>query len=119
MVEVVRLRPTGAAADRGPVDLRAEAVTAGHVSTPSYREFRRNPPAWYEEIHTRLRKDHSSRRTRVEHGIAHLKNWRSLTRHLSRRETLADTVRAVAGLLSEHQHHDRIEVARPAARYRP
>jgi hypothetical protein len=42
-----------------------------------------------------------------EHGIAHLKNWRSLARHLGRREILDDTVRAVAGLLSDHQHTDR------------
>ncbi|WP_217280549.1 hypothetical protein [Kibdelosporangium persicum] len=33
-----------------------------------------------------------------------MKNWRSLTRHLGRRDTLDDTVRAVAGLLSDHQH---------------
>ncbi|MFJ5645653.1 hypothetical protein [Streptomyces sp. NPDC093223] len=31
---------------------------------------------WYEEIHQRRRKAHSSRRIRVEHGIARLKNWR-------------------------------------------
>ncbi|MFD9734959.1 transposase family protein [Umezawaea sp. NPDC059074] len=88
------------------------ARTVGQVITPPYRKFRKNPSSWYEEIHTRQRKAHSSRRIRVEHGIAHLKNWRSLTRHLGRRESFADTVRAVAGLLSDHQHHDRIEAAR-------
>ncbi|MER5281633.1 hypothetical protein ABT025_38885 [Streptomyces sp. NPDC002809] len=31
-------------------------------------------PLW--QMHERRRKAHSSRRIRVEHGIAHLKNWR-------------------------------------------
>ncbi len=88
------------------------ARTAGQVIIPSYRKFRTNPPAWYEEICTRQRKAHSSRRIRVEYDIVHLKNWRSPCRHLGHRETFADTVRAVAG----HQHHDRIEAARPEPR---
>lgn len=33
-----------------------------------------------------------------------MKNWRSLTRHLGRRDILDDTIRAIAGLLSGHQH---------------
>ncbi|MFD7729052.1 hypothetical protein ACFV6F_01510, partial [Kitasatospora phosalacinea] len=44
-----------------------------------------------------------SRRMPVEHGIAHLKNWRTLARHHGRRDHLPDTVRAVAGLLSDQQ----------------
>ncbi|MFJ3637669.1 transposase family protein [Streptomyces sp. NPDC090112] len=54
-------------------------------------------------MHERRRKAHASRRIRVEHGIAHLKNWRALTRRLSRREHMSDTVQAVAGLLSHQQ----------------
>lgn len=80
--------------------------TRGQVITPPHRKFRNNPPAWYEQAHTQQRKLHSSRRIRVEHGIAHLKNWRSLTRHHGRREHLDTTIRAVAGLLCDHQHHD-------------
>ena len=33
--------------------------------------------------------------------------WRSLARHLARRDSLDTTIRAVAGLLSDHQHTDR------------
>ncbi|WP_257132940.1 transposase family protein [Streptomyces sp. ms184] len=58
---------------------------------------------WYEEVHERRRKAHSSRRIRVEHGIAHLKNWRALARHLGRRERMDDTVQAIVGLLSQQQ----------------
>ncbi|WP_432107180.1 hypothetical protein [Streptomyces sp. AA1529] len=54
----------------------------------------------------RQRKAHSSRRIRVEHGIAHLKNWRALTRHLGRREHMRHTVQAIAGLLSQQQTAD-------------
>ncbi|MFG2274997.1 hypothetical protein ACGFNY_35165 [Streptomyces chartreusis] len=50
--------------------------------TPPHRKFKKNAPAWYEERHELQRKAHSSRRIRVEHGIAHLKNWRALARHL-------------------------------------
>ncbi|WP_406160009.1 transposase family protein [Streptomyces canus] len=60
-------------------------------------------PSPYEERHELARKAHSSRRIRVEHGIAHLKNWRALTRHLGRREHMSDIVQAVAGLLSHQQ----------------
>ncbi|MFE7369192.1 transposase family protein [Streptomyces anulatus] len=56
----------------------------------------------------RRRKAHSSRRIRVEHGIAHLENWRALARHLGRRERMDDTVQAFAGLLSQQQTADRI-----------
>ncbi|MFD5268614.1 hypothetical protein [Streptomyces sp. NPDC058335] len=44
-------------------------------------------------MYERQRKAHSSRRIRVEHGIAHLKNWRALARHLGRREHMSDIVR--------------------------
>ncbi|MEV5937069.1 hypothetical protein AB0L56_31270 [Streptomyces sp. NPDC052079] len=42
--------------------------------TPPHRKFKKNAPDWYKEMHERQRKAHSSRRIRVEHGIAHLKN---------------------------------------------
>jgi hypothetical protein len=44
-----------------------------------------------------------SRRIRVEHGIAHLKNWRVLARHHGRREHMTHIIQAVAGLLSHQQ----------------
>ncbi|MER5386438.1 transposase family protein [Streptomyces sp. NPDC002688] len=78
------------------------AQTGGRVVTPLHRKFKKNAPVWYEERHKQQRKAHSSRRIRVEHSIAHLKNWRALTRHLGRREHMSAIVPAVAGLLS-HQ----------------
>lgn len=84
------------------------AQTGGRVVTPPHRKFKKNAPDWYEEMHERRRKAHSSRRIRVEHGIAHLKNWPALTRHLGRREHMDDTVQAIAGLLSQQQTADRI-----------
>jgi hypothetical protein len=79
------------------------AQTGGRVVTPPHRKFKKNAPAWYEERHEQQRKAHSSRRIPVEHGIAHLKNWRALARHLGRREHMSDIVQAVAGLLSHQQ----------------
>ncbi|WP_247195538.1 transposase family protein [Streptomyces sp. GESEQ-35] len=79
------------------------AQTGGRVVTPPHRKFKKNAPAWYEERHEQQRQARSSRRIRVEHGIAHLKNWRSLARHLGRREHLSDIAQAVAGLLSDQQ----------------
>lgn len=93
-------------ADAGYQGLGAQ--TGGRVVTPPHRKFKKNAPDWYEEMHERQRKAHSSRRIRVEHGIAHLKNWRALTRHLGRREHISDTVQAVAGLLSHQQTADLI-----------
>ncbi|MFF8395883.1 transposase family protein [Streptomyces sp. NPDC016172] len=79
------------------------AQTGGRVVTPPHRTFKKNAPAWYEERHEQQRKAHPSRRIPVEHGIAHLKNWRALARHLGRREHMSDIVQAVAGLLSHQQ----------------
>lgn len=92
-------------ADAGYQGLGAQ--TGGGVVTPPHRKFKKNAPDWYEEMHERQRKAHSSRRIRVEHGIAHLKNWRALARHLGRREHMDDTVQAIAGLLSQQQTADR------------
>ncbi|MGW9246866.1 transposase family protein [Streptomyces badius] len=91
-------------ADAGYQGLGAQ--TGGAVVTPPHRKFKKNAPDWYEEMYERQRKAHSSRRIRVEHGIAHLKNWRALARHLGRREHMNDTVQAVAGLLSHQQTAD-------------
>ncbi|MFJ6662209.1 transposase family protein [Streptomyces sp. NPDC091377] len=82
------------------------ARTGGRVVTPPHRKFKKNAPDWYEEVHERRCKAHSSRRIRVEHGRAHLKNWRALARHLGRRGHMSDTVQAVAGLLSHQQTAD-------------
>ncbi|MGW1871664.1 hypothetical protein ACWCPS_39965 [Streptomyces mauvecolor] len=60
-------------------------------------------------MYERQRKAHSSRRIRVEHdGIAELKNWRALARHLGRREHMSEFAQAVAGLLSHQQNVDLI-----------
>jgi hypothetical protein len=93
-------------ADAGYQGLGAQ--TGGRVITPPHRKFKKNAPEWYEEMHERQRKAHSSRRIRVEHGIAHLKNWRALARHLGRRKHMSDIVQAVAGLLSHQQTADLI-----------
>ncbi|MGW1616090.1 transposase family protein [Streptomyces sp. NPDC002285] len=90
---------------------------ADGVVTPPHRKFKKNPPSWYEERHEQLRKAHSSRRIRAEHGIAHLKNWRALARHLGRREHMSDIVQAVARLLSHQQTttlYRSLRVTRPA-----
>ncbi|MYQ92737.1 transposase [Streptomyces sp. SID4946] len=91
-------------ADAGYQGLGAQS--GGRVVTPPHRKFKKDAPDWYEEMHERQRKAHSSRRIRVEHGIAHLKNWRALARHLGRREHMSDIVQAVAGLLSHQQTAD-------------
>ncbi|MEU3861050.1 transposase family protein [Streptomyces sp. NPDC028722] len=91
-------------ADAGYQGLGAQ--TGGRVVTPPHRKFKKNAPDWYEEMHERQRKAHSSRGIRVEHGIAHLKNWRAPARHLGRREHMSDIVQAVAGLLSHQQTAD-------------
>ncbi|MDF6066848.1 transposase family protein [[Kitasatospora] papulosa] len=92
-------------ADAGYQGLGAQ--TGGRVVTSPHRKCKKKAPDWYEEMHERQRKAHSSRRLRVEHGIAHLKNWRALARHLGRREHM-DTVQAIAGLLSQQQTADQI-----------
>ncbi|WP_253191380.1 transposase family protein [Streptomyces sp. M1013] len=66
-------------ADGPAVEILADAgyqglggQTGGRVVTPPHRKFKKNAPDWYEKMHERQRKVHSSRRIRVEHGIAHL-----------------------------------------------
>ncbi|MDA5147568.1 transposase [Streptomyces sp. AD681] len=91
-------------ADAGYQGLGAQ--TGGRVITPPHRKFKKHAPDWYVEMYERQRKAHASRRIRVGHGIAHLKNWRALARHLGRREHMRDTVQAIAGLLSHQQTAD-------------
>lgn len=88
------------------------ARTGGRVVTPPHRTFMKNPQEWYGEIYERQRKAHSSRRIRVEHGIEHLKDWRSLARH----EHMSDTIQAVASLLSHQQTATRTDCQAPAGR---
>ncbi|WP_407109644.1 transposase family protein [Streptomyces sp. DSM 116494] len=45
------------------------------------------------QVHLRLEQQNA---VKTEHGIAHLKNWRTLARHLCRREHMSDTVQAIA-----------------------
>ncbi|GHH23313.1 transposase [Streptomyces rubradiris] len=72
--------------------------------TPPHRKLKKKIPDWYEELHERQRKAHSSRRIRVENGIAHLKNWQTLTRSSAAVSTSATPSRpSVAGLLSHLQ----------------
>lgn len=88
------------------------AQTGGRVVTPPHRTSKKNAPDRYEEMHEHQRTAHSSRRSRIEHGIAHLKNRPALTRHLGRREHTSHTVQAIAGLLSHRQTAD-LTSARP------
>ena len=85
------------------IDRQLVEQISRHAAFGRRRKFKKNAPDWYEEIHEQRRKAHSSRRIRVEHGIAHLKNWRALARHHGRREHMSDTIQAVAALLSHQQ----------------
>ncbi|MER7471375.1 transposase family protein [Micromonospora sp. NPDC000018] len=85
--------------------------TAGAVITPRPKPRKRQtslPPSVIA-AHEATRKQHSSQRIRVEHAIGHLKNWRILGRYHGRSESFDNTIRTIAGLLSEHQHTDRTE----------
>ncbi|MFJ1543377.1 transposase, partial [Micromonospora chalcea] len=75
------------------------------------RKHRKSLPPSVIAAYGAARKRHSSQRIRVEHVIGHLKNWRILARYLGRREHFDATIRAIAGLLSDHQHTNRTENA--------
>ncbi|WP_305070549.1 transposase family protein [Micromonospora sp. 4G55] len=85
--------------------------TAGAVITPrpKPRKGQKSLPRSVIAAHDAARKRHSSQRIRVEHVIGHLKNWRILARYHGRREHFDATIRAIAGLLSDHQHTDRTD----------
>ncbi|MER5336609.1 hypothetical protein [Micromonospora sp. NPDC002717] len=92
------------------------AETRGAVITPRPKPRKRQTslPASVAAAHDAARRRHPSQRIRVEHVTGHLKNWRILGRHHGRRENFDATIRAIAGLLSDHQHNDRTEhTARP------
>ncbi len=94
-------------ADAGYQGLSAQ--TAGAVITP--RPARRKnqlpvPPA-VAAAHEAERRAQSAQRIRVEHGISHLRNWRSLARHLARREHVDAMLTAVAGLVSSQERAPR------------
>ncbi|MER5629125.1 transposase family protein [Streptomyces nitrosporeus] len=71
------------------------ARTGGRAVAPPQRKFRKNAPDRYEETHQRQRRAHSSRRIRVGHNIARLKNWRAPARHLGRRTAYRARARQV------------------------
>ncbi|WP_326666103.1 transposase [Streptomyces sp. NBC_00385] len=75
--------------------------------TPSHCKFKKNARTGTRR-HECRRKAHSSRRIRVEHGVAHLKNWRALARRLGRSEHMDDTAQAIVGPLPQQQTADRI-----------
>lgn len=85
------------------------AQTHGQVVTPPHKRRSKHLEhlQWLMAHHEAARFAHSSARIPVEHVIAHLKNWRALARHHTRRDSLPDTIRAVAGLLTGQQatHH--------------
>jgi hypothetical protein len=60
------------------------AHTVGQVVTPTlkHQKKRLERMPGIAELRDAQRKSHARRRVRVEHTIAHMKNWRSLTRHL-------------------------------------
>ncbi|MEU8497569.1 transposase family protein [Streptomyces lavendulae] len=82
----------------------------GRVVTPPHRKFKKNPLDWYEELYERQRKAYSSCRLRVEHGIAHLENWRALARDHGRRDHISCTIQAIAGLLTHQESATRRQV---------
>lgn len=90
------------------------AQTCGQILTPPFKRRGKNlaQVQWLMRHHEAARKRHSSRRIRVEHGIAHMKNWRSLARHHGPRASFDEIVRAIAGVLSDHQHANRHDRAR-------
>jgi hypothetical protein len=90
-----RTEPSPARTDNTPSTLSLGVQTRGCVATPPIRRFEKNAPDRYEPIYQRQCKAHSSRRIPVERGIAHLKDWRSLSRHVGRREHMSHTIQVV------------------------
>ncbi|WP_338105732.1 transposase family protein [Streptomyces cinnamoneus] len=87
--------------------------TCGQVVTPPRKRRGKHLEhvQWLMAHHEAARFQHASRRSPVEHGIAHLKNWRSLARHHGRHEHLPETVQAVAAPLTAQQTADRTSTA--------
>ncbi|WP_243707593.1 transposase family protein [Micromonospora sp. KC606] len=112
-------------ADAGYQGLGADTAAAVITPRPTPRKHQKSLPPSVIAAHDAARKRHSSQRIRVEHVIGHLKNSRILTRHHGRREHFDATIRAIAGLLSDHQRTDRTDNATrplkalPATPHRP
>jgi hypothetical protein len=72
----------------------------GQVTAPPLQLRPDAPPEARTEWEA-TRKAQSSQRIPVEHAIAELKWWRVLQRFTGRRELLADTITAIAGIVSD------------------
>jgi len=94
-------------ADKGYQGLQRQTDFAVRTPMPTRAKTRYPIRPETAAAHEQARFAHSRARIRVEHGIAHLKNWRALSRHLGRREGLDEAVRAAAGLCSSQQRADR------------
>ncbi|MGC4749131.1 transposase family protein [Micromonospora sp. DT201] len=104
-------------ADTGYQGLGTDTGRVVITPKPKPQKRRTSLPPSVVAAHDAARKRHSSQRIRVEHVIGHLKNWRILGRYHGRREHLDATIRAIAGLLSDHQHTNR--PATPGTTNRP
>ena len=94
LVELLALTPgVTLLADAGYQGLSAQ--TAGAVLTRRPARRKNQIPVFpaVAAAHEAERRAHSAKRIRVEHGISHLKNWRTLSRHLRRRQHLDTTLR--------------------------
>jgi hypothetical protein len=91
----------------GYQDLSAQ--TAGAVITPRPARRKNQLPVMPALVaaHEAERRAHAAKRIRVERGIGHLRNWRALSRHLSRRERLDAMLCAVDGLVSSQERAPR------------
>jgi hypothetical protein len=87
--------------------------TCGQVAAPPRKRRGKHLEhlQWLIAHHESARFAHSSARIPVEHGIAHLKNWRCLARHYGRREQLLEIVQAVAAILTAQQAYRRPPIA--------
>lgn len=72
-----------------------DRVTAPPLKLP------RDATAEQKTVWEQARKTQSSQRIPVEHAIAELKRWRVLQRFTGRRELLAETITAIAALVSD------------------
>ena len=107
-------------ADAGYQDLSTQ--TAGAVITPRPARRKNQIPVFpaVAAAHEAERRAHSAQRIRVEHGISHLKNWRSLSRHLGRREHLETMLPAVADWSPvRNEPHNPISFPARRERFRP
>ncbi len=117
LVELLALTPgVTLLADAGYQGLSAQ--TGGAVITPRPARRKKQIPVFLAvaAAHEAECRAHASKRIRVEHGISHLTNWRSLSRHLGRREHLDTILPAVAGLVSNQERAPRPDQLHPPPR---